>query len=98
MALHEIADGRFGQFQSIVAGTWAGMPPNIKGFIPRLLKITAALRLLKQHYTTCADWEEDGDSPFLKEAYSDAKQDRPGPPALTPPCAFTGRQPELHLV
>lgn len=71
----KLADGAFGQFQSIVAGTWTGMPPNIKGFIPRLLKITAALRLLEEHYTTRASWEEDGDSQFLKEAYTDAKKE-----------------------
>ena len=71
----KLADGAYGQFESIVAGTWTGMPPNIKGFIPRLLKITAALRLLKEHYTTCAAWEEDGDSTFLKEAYADATQE-----------------------
>merc|ERR1719254_389520 len=70
----KLADGVFGQFQSIVAGTWTGMPPNMKAFIPRLLKITAALRLLRDHYTTCAAWEEDGDLPFLKEAYSDMKK------------------------
>ncbi len=51
-----------GQFEQIVAGTWAGMPPNIKGFIPRLLKIAAALKLLEAHYAMRAEWEEDGDS------------------------------------
>ena len=69
----KLADGAYGQFQAIVQGTWTGMPPNIKGFIPRLLKITAALRLLKAHYGVCAAWEEDGDSPFLKQAYAEAK-------------------------
>ena len=71
----KLADSAYGQFREIVAGTWTGMPPNIKGFIPRLLKITAALRLLEQHYTTCAAWNEDGDSPFLKEAYAGAKEE-----------------------
>ena len=71
----KLADGAYGQFQQIVAGTWQGAPPNIKGFIPRLLKITAALKLLEQHYTTCAAWEEDGDSPFLKAAYASAKDE-----------------------
>jgi len=48
----KLADGAYGQFRDIVAGTWQGMPPNIKGFIPRLLKIVAALRLLEDHYTS----------------------------------------------
>ena len=51
-----------GQFEQIVAGTWAGMPPNIKGFIPRLLKIANALKILEAHYNMRAEWEEDGDS------------------------------------
>lgn len=71
----KLADGAYGQFQEIAAGTWKGAPPNIKGFIPRLLKITAALRLMEQHYNTCAAWEEDGDSTFLKDAYTDAKEE-----------------------
>ena len=66
----KLADGAYGQFRDIVDGTWEGMPPNIKGFIPRLLKIVAALRLLEAHYSTLAEWEEDGDSSYLKDAYT----------------------------
>lgn len=51
----KLADGAYGQFSAIVDGTWEGMPPNIKGFIPRLLRIVGALKLLEQHYTTLAD-------------------------------------------
>jgi hypothetical protein len=50
----KLADSAYGQFADIVAGTWEGMPPNIKGFIPRLLRIVAALRLLDNHYTAMA--------------------------------------------
>jgi len=53
----KLADGAYGQFRDIVAGTWQGMPPNIKGFIPRLLKIVAALRLLEDHYTARSQTE-----------------------------------------
>lgn len=70
----KLADGAYGQFEAIVAGTWTGAPPNIKGFIPRLLKINLALRLLEEHYKTCASWEDDGDSPFLKDAYAGATE------------------------
>lgn len=70
----KLADGGFGQFESIVAGTWDGMPPNIKGFIPRLLKIVAALKLLEQHYAAMAAWEDDDHQEFLKDAYSDEQK------------------------
>jgi len=68
----KLADGAYGQFEEIVAGTWQGLPPNIKGFIPRLLKITAAVRLLEVHYATLADWDEDGATVFRKDAYASA--------------------------
>lgn len=73
----KLADGAFGQFESIVAGTWDGMPPNIKGFIPRLLKIVAALKLLEQHYEAMAAWEEEDDNhqDFLKDVYTDAQKE-----------------------
>lgn len=70
----KLADGAYGQFKQIVDGSWTGMPPNIKGFIPRLLKIASALKLLEAHYAACAAWEEDGDSEFLKNAYANAKE------------------------
>jgi hypothetical protein len=70
----KLADGAYGQFEQIVAGTWAGMPPNIKGFIPRLLKIANALKILEAHYNMRAEWEEDGDSVFLKDAYANAQE------------------------
>jgi hypothetical protein len=70
----KLADGGYGQFAEIVAGTWQGMPPNIKGFIPRLLKISAALRLLEMHYATLADWDEGGASAFESDAYTSANE------------------------